>query len=80
MNKALEYILTKFPDHREEIINLYERDEDFRILSDDYFTSMQALLECRLNLTKNKEFENDFLEAHLDLEKEIIHLIERTDK
>jgi hypothetical protein len=80
MSKALEFILSKFPDQRGKITNIYNQDEDFRIICEDYLTSMQALLESRLNLTKNKDFENEFLDAYLELEKEIIHLLERTDK
>jgi len=80
MSKALEYILTKFPDRAAKITALFNGDEDFRILCEDYLTSTQALLESRLNLTKDKEFENEFLEVHLDLEKEIVRLLEQKNK
>jgi len=80
MDNALEYILAKFPDHAVEITDLYDRDEDFRSLSEDYLSSMQALEQCRQNLTKNTEFEQYFLQVKLDLEKEIIQLLERIDK
>ena len=76
MRKALDYILTKLPDHSAEIIELYNKDEDFRILCEDYLASGQALEECRLNVIKDKEFENEFLQVYLELEKEIIHLLE----
>jgi hypothetical protein len=80
MRKAFEYLLAKFPDHRTKIIDLYNKDEDFRILCEDYLTSVQALEECRLNVIKDKEFENEFSHVYVELEKEIIHLLERMDK
>lgn len=76
MRKAFEYILTRFPEYRAKIIDLYNKDEDFRILCDDYLGSADALEECRKNVIKDKEFENEYSEVHLELEKEIIHLLE----
>ena len=77
MRKVLEYILLKFPDHRYKIIDLYHKDEDFRLLCEDYLSSIQALEKCREHVFKDREFENEFLEVNLELEKEIIHLIQR---
>ena len=76
MTKELVYILGKFPDHSDKIIDLYNKDEDFRILCEDYLTSVQALEECRLNVIKDREFENEFSQVYVELEKEIIHLLE----
>ena len=76
MRKAFDYILSKFPDHRTKIIELYNKDEDFRILCEDFLTSIETLEDCRQNVIKDREFENEFLHVNLDLEKEIIHLLE----
>jgi hypothetical protein len=75
MRKALEFILSKFPDHRAKIIELYNKDEDFRILCEDYLASTMTIEECRQNMIDEREFENEFLQVNLDLEKEIIHLL-----
>ena len=77
MRKAFEFILSKYPDHRTNIIELYNKEEDFRILCEDYLTSVETLEECRQNVIKDREFENEFLQVNLDLEKEIVHLLER---
>ena len=76
MRKAFDHILTKFPDHRAKIIELYRKDEDFRILCDDYLTSVQTIEEYRLKTLSDKEYESEFLRIYLDLEKEIIRLLE----
>ena len=77
MRKALEFIVSKFPDYRAKIIELYNKDEDFRILCEDYMSSTMTLKECRQNMIDDKEFENEFLQVNIDLEKEIIHLLEK---
>ena len=79
MRKALDNILKKLPDHGAKIIELYNKDEDFRILCEDYLASGQALEEYRLNAIKDKAFENEFLEIFQELEKEINHLLGTRD-
>jgi len=75
MGKAFEFIVSKFPDQRATITELYTKDEDFRILCEDYLASIETLEECRQDMIKDREFENEFLQVNLDLEKEIIHLL-----
>lgn len=76
MTKELVYILGKFPEHSDKIIDLYKRDEDFRTLCEDYVTSIQAAEERRLNAIKDRKIEKVFLNVNQELEKEIIHLLE----
>lgn len=75
MRKALEFILSKFPDHRNKIIELYNKDEDFRILCEDYLTSVKTIEECRQKVIEDRGVENEFLQVNLDLEKEIVRLL-----
>jgi hypothetical protein len=77
MRRVLELILSKFPDHRHRIIDLYNKDEDFRLLCQDYISSTQALQKCRKDVFKDRTFEGEFLEVNLELEKEIVQLLER---
>ena len=76
MTKELVYILGKFPDHTDKIIDLYNKDEDFRTLCEDYITSIQAAEERRLNAIMDRKIEKEFLHVNIELEKEIIHLLE----
>jgi hypothetical protein len=75
MRKSLDYILGRFPDHGNKILDLFNQDDDFRMLCEDFLASMQGLEECRLNVIKDKGLENEFSQVHLELEKEIIHLL-----
>jgi hypothetical protein len=76
MTKEFVYVLGKFPDHRDKIIDLYNKDEDFRTLCEDYVTSIQAAEERRLNAIKDRKIEREFLHVNMELEKEIIRLLE----
>ena len=77
MRRVLELILTKFPDHKHKIIDLYNNNEDFRLLCEDYLSSVQALEKCRAEVFKDREFEGEFLDVNLELEKEIVRLLEK---
>lgn len=76
MDKALEYILTKFPDHRAKIIDLYNTDEEFCSLCEDYLVSAQAIKDYRENVEKNTGFEIEFMQVYIELETEIVQLLE----
>jgi len=80
MGKALEHILIKYPEQSALIIDLYRKDEDFRILCEDYLANIEALGACSLNMAKDIELETELLQLNLDLEKEIIRLLERMVK
>lgn len=80
MGKALQYMLSNYPDHSADIIALYDKDEDFRILCEDYLTIAKEIEKCRLKVIKTKEYETEFVQVFLELKKEIHHLLDRMDK
>jgi hypothetical protein len=80
MEKALDYIIRKFPDYGTSMIDLYSMDEDFRILCSDYLTSVETLEECRLKVLNDRTVENEYVRLSLDLEKEILYLLRKTNK
>ena len=71
MINALEHVLVKFPDHRVKITDLYDKDEEFRILCDDYLTSVQTLEQIRTGTKTTNPFENEFLDLNHELENEL---------
>jgi len=72
MEKALEYIIRKFPDHAALTIDLFCADEDFRILCEDYLTSVRTVEEYRTKTLIDGSFENEYLQISIELEKEIL--------
>jgi hypothetical protein len=80
MDKALEYVVSKFPDHAASISDLYCTCEDFRIVCEDYLTSVQTIEASRLRVLTNRSVENEYAQVSLELEKEIFHMLQRRNK
>ena len=72
MKKDLDYILKKLPDHKESINLLYETNDDFRTLCEDYLTTAKGLEEYRNKSMEDRELETEFAQTYLELEREII--------
>jgi hypothetical protein len=75
MTNALEHVLEKFPDRRVKIIELYDKDEEFRILCDDYLTSLRTLEQFRSRAVKSNPFEKEFMDLRNELEKELREIL-----
>jgi hypothetical protein len=80
MKNVLEYILEKLPDHRNTITELYEVNDDFRTLCEDYVTTAKGLEESRNNSIRDRELENEFAHTYLELEREIIYMLGNAPK
>jgi len=75
MKKNLDYVLEKLPDHRGSITELYETNDDFKTLVEDYLTTAQGLENCRKKSIQDRELENEFAHTYLELEREIIYMV-----
>jgi len=80
MDKALEYVVRKFPDHAASMSDLYCTCEDFRILCEDYMTSVQTVESSRLKFLTDKLVENEYIQVSIELEKEIFQILQRRSK
>lgn len=72
MIKALDYLVEKFSEHRSKIIVLFNTDEDFRALCEDYLTSAQVLGGDQEKSLKSRETQNEYSQVYAELEKEIM--------
>jgi len=75
MNKELDNIMERFPDQRRRIIDLFNNNEDFRTLCEDYWQSKQALLNSMSNKIEDTLLENEYSVLCLELEKEALRFI-----
>lgn len=73
-------MLNQYPDHSAKIVELYSADEDFRVLCNDFYSIGEALDQSRSTSIKDKEYESEFLQVFLDLQKELNILFKRTRK
>ena len=80
MTNALEYVLAKFPDHSVKIKDLYDKDEEFRMLCEDYLTSKQTLEQFRTGVIKFNPYEKEFMNLSRELEQELVKILNSSGK
>ena len=76
MTKELIFMIERFPAHQLRIIDLYNRDQDFKQLCDDYCLSVNMLEAFRQTEPDYRKVENDYKQVSEELKKEILHFFE----
>jgi len=72
MTKELIFIIDRFPAFQGKIIELYERDLDFRQLCNDYCLSLQMLDAFQKTEPDFKRVKHDYKQVSQDLKKELL--------
>ena len=72
MTRELIYIIERFPTYQVRIIDLYEHDQDFRQLCNDYCLSMNMLEAFRKTEPDFKKVKRDYEQVSEDLKKELL--------
>lgn len=75
MTKELDNMMQRFPDQRGRIIELFNNNEDFRTVCEDYWESRQALLNSMTHKIEDAILENEYSVLCLELEKEALRFI-----
>ena len=76
LDNILETITSAFPQHRKNIITLYNESQSFLEVCEDYVLCLEAIqkLESDNNLKKSQKI-NDLKSAKIDLEEELLSRI-----
>lgn len=77
MEKALHHILEGFPECRREIIELFNSNENFRSLCEDYLSCLGTLTKFQDNILRNKKMETEYKLLSLDLKQEVLHYLQK---
>jgi len=72
MTSELIFIIKRFPAFQGRIIDLYEHDQDFRQLCNDYCLSMNMLEAFRKTEPDFKKVKSDYEQVSEDLKKELL--------
>jgi hypothetical protein len=80
MNAELICMVDNFPDLREMILSLYERNEEFQTLCFDYFLCLRSLDQWEINRQKDEKFIQEYKELRRTLESELLQIIEKQEK
>jgi hypothetical protein len=77
--KNLHYIIARFPEYRQVIVEMYRESNTFRSLCDDYSECMRILdhLNTSKGLIKNQQ-DKEYLELAGELEQEILTYINKS--
>lgn len=79
MQKELNDILELFPAYRRKIIELYNSNEDFQLLCEDYWQCKNALSKFRQHLQEDAKTENEYMRMCEDLEHDALRFLEKID-
>jgi hypothetical protein len=75
MSEAVEYLIKRFPFHRELIIKEYKTNDDFKTLCEDFYTSALIVLREESAVIRNKKNELEYQKLFLDLEYELVNYL-----
>jgi hypothetical protein len=76
MTRSLQIVGSQFPHLRERVVLLFERDDAFRELCDDYETCLGAL--SRLEAAASPGLRAEYAALRLRLETEMLRRLEET--
>ena len=71
LNEYLKVVKQKFPEEGERIEGLYQSDEDFRALCEDYFSCLQYLNKFKNEAIEKKYSFEEYKDMQEELEKEL---------
>ena len=76
MSDDIIFMLSKFPTHRNLILNEYMNNEEFKSLCEDFYSTAQALENYREKMMNDVKNELEYRKVFRDLEKEIIRFLD----
>lgn len=76
MEKELDYMIEKFPAYRARLVDLFNGNEDFKSLCDDYWQCNYQLARLHGKVLKEARMENNYKMLRLNLEQEVLQYLE----
>ena len=78
MQKELDNILAQFPEFRGKIIALYNNNEEFKLLCEDYWQCKSTLMKFQEHLREDVHAEREYVRLCLDLELDALRYLKGT--
>jgi hypothetical protein len=75
MEKELDYMIERFPQYRARLMELFENNDDFRSLCDDYWQCNYNIFKLNGNVIKETRIENNYRMLSLNLEQEVMNFL-----
>jgi len=74
-NFQLEVVKERWPEHKDDILSLYYRDNKFRAIVEDYYLAIQHLDKFRKQFSEKLESIEEYEKVLRELEIELQHRI-----
>ena len=79
MNEDVKYMMSRFSAYKEQILDAYETNEEFKSLCEDFYSSALILENYKKKILKDKKSELEYRKLFLDLENEILNFLGAED-
>lgn len=77
MSDDINFILSKFPDHRNRILREYLTNDEFKSLVEDFYSAASTLDSFDKKMENDTRNEMEYRKVFRDLEKEIVQFLYR---
>jgi hypothetical protein len=75
MSEDIKFMLERFSAHKEQILDAYQTNEEFKTLVEDFYSSALALENFKRKILRERKSELEYRKLFLDLENEILNYL-----
>jgi len=79
MNEDIKFMMSRFSAYKEQILDAYESNDEFKSLCEDFYSSALILENYKKKMLKDKKNELEYRKVFLDLENEILNFLGTED-
>ena len=73
MSEDVKFMMSRFSAYKEQILDAYETNEEFKSLCEDFYSSALILENYKKKILKDKKSELEYRKLFLDLENEVFN-------
>ena len=79
MTQDIQFMMNRFPTFKDQILQAYENNEEFKSLCEDFYSSALILINSKNKVLKDRKSDLEYQKLFLDLETEILNFLSATD-
>ena len=75
MTKDAQFMVSRFPAYKDKILEEYTRNDEFKSLCEDFYSSAISLNNFKTQVMKDKKSEQEYQKVFIELEVEILNFL-----
>jgi hypothetical protein len=79
MSEDVKFMMSRFSAYKDQILDAYETNEEFKSLCEDFYSSAMILENYKRKILKDKKSELEYRKLFLDLENEVLNFLGAED-